>query len=73
MRRFLDLSDEQKRQAMLIVAKTAKVPVQAVEKDVWVTNILQAVFSMPIRDCVVFNGGTSLRAWNLIERFKSVC
>lgn len=71
MRRFLDLSDEQKRQAMLIVAKTAKVPVQAVEKDVWVTNILQAVFSMPIRDCVVFKGGTSLsKAWNLIERFS---
>lgn len=43
---------------------------QVIEKDLWVTNILQAVFTMPIKEHIIFKGGTSLsKAWNLIDRF----
>lgn len=43
---------------------------QVIEKDLWVINILQAVFTMPIKERLIFKGGTSLsKAWNLIDRF----
>lgn len=43
-------------------ANKTGLPVQAVEKDLWVTAVLQMVFSLPIADHLVFKGGTSLRA-----------
>ena len=46
-------------------------PMQAVEKDFWVTVILQAVFSLPVAQHLIFKGGTSLsKAWGLISRFS---
>lgn len=46
-------------------------PVEYVEKDLWVTAILQSVFSLPYADKFVFKGGTSLsKVWNRIERFS---
>lgn len=46
-------------------------PVEAVEKDLWVTAILQAVFSLPYSKMLVFKGGTSLsKVWKRIERFS---
>jgi hypothetical protein len=59
---------------LFIIRTTADkvgLPVQAVEKDLWVTTILQLVFSLPFADKLVFKGGTSLsKAWNLINRFS---
>lgn len=44
---------------------------QAIEKDLWVTTTLQALFSLPISEHMVFKGGTSLsKAWRLIDRFS---
>lgn len=44
---------------------------QAIEKDAWVTLILQMLFSSIIREYLVFKGGTSLsKAYKLIERFS---
>lgn len=44
---------------------------QAIEKDLWVTITLQALFSLPISEHLVFKGGTSLsKAWHLIDRFS---
>jgi hypothetical protein len=46
-------------------------PVQTVEKDLWVTTILQIVFSLSFADKLMFKGGTSLsKVWNLINRFS---
>ena len=46
-------------------------PQQAIEKDLWVTTILQIVFSLPCADYLVFKGGTSLsKVWGLINRFS---
>src|SRR5699024_8037753 len=41
------------------------------EKDLWVTAVLQMVFSLPIADHLVFKGGTSLsKVWKVIRRFS---
>jgi predicted nucleotidyltransferase component of viral defense system len=43
----------------------------AVEKDWWVSRILEIIFQMPIAAHLVFKGGTSLsKAWKLINRFS---
>lgn len=45
--------------------------VQAVEKDWWVTTILEALFSLPFADQFSFKGGTSLsKCWGTIQRFS---
>lgn len=44
---------------------------KAIEKDIWVTGILQAVYTLPYADKLVFKGGSSLsKIWNLILRFS---
>lgn len=46
-------------------------PPQAVEKDLWVSSILQVVFTLPFADRIIFKGGTSLsKVWHLIDRFS---
>ena len=53
------------------VANKTGLPVQAVEKDLWVTVVLQTVFSLPIANRLVFKGGTSLsKVWKVIRRFS---
>ena len=43
----------------------------SVEKDLWVTTVLQLLFTLPYADAMVFKGGSSLsKVWNLIERFS---
>lgn len=45
--------------------------VQSVEKDLWVTVVLQLVFSLPVAKHLVFKGGTSLsKVWKVIQRFS---
>ena len=44
---------------------------QAVEKDLWVSAMLQILFSLPCAESMVFKGGTSLtKGWGLINRFS---
>lgn len=43
----------------------------SVEKDLWVTTVLQVLFSLPYAEALVFKGGSSLsKVWNLIDRFS---
>ena len=52
-------------------ANKTGLPVQAVEKDLWVIVVLQIVFSLPIANHLVFKGGTSLsKVWKVIRRFS---
>jgi len=45
--------------------------VQAVEKDWWVTTVLEALFSLPFANQLSFKGGTSLsKCWGTIQRFS---
>ena len=42
-----------------------------IEKDLWVSTILEIIFSMSFADKLVFKGGTSLsKVWGLIDRFS---
>ena len=52
-------------------ANKTGLPVQAVEKDLWVTVVLQMVFTLPVANHLVFKGGTSLsKVWKVIQRFS---
>ena len=53
------------------VANKTGLPVQAVEKDLWVTAVLRALFCLPYANHLSFKGGTSLsKCWHLINRFS---
>lgn len=68
---FLKYTDEQRRQAFLLTAQKKGLPEPIIEKDWWVSQVLNIVFDMEIADQLVFKGGTSLsKGWNLIERFS---
>ena len=46
-------------------------PPQAIEKDIWVSTILQLVYTLPFADKLIFKGGTSLsKVWGIINRFS---
>lgn len=70
MNRYFTLSTEQ--QILLLRQTSAKVglPEQAIEKDLWVTVILQVLFNLPYADKLLFKGGTTLAKAGLIDRFS---
>lgn len=71
MNKFLQLTDSQQKSVYESIAHKVGLPAQVIEKDFWVTAILQTVFALPIANHLVFKGGTSLsKGWKLIERFS---
>ena len=43
----------------------------AIEKDFWVCWMLQRLFESPLRDSIIFKGGTSLsKVYGFIKRFS---
>lgn len=71
MNRFLTLAEAQRRVVFEQTAARIKLPVAAVEKDFWVTETLNILFSLPYADKMVFKGGTSLsKVWGVIHRFS---
>jgi predicted nucleotidyltransferase component of viral defense system len=53
------------------VNRQTGLPLQAIEKDWWVTLALKATFQTLYAKSLLFKGGTSLsKSWNLIERFS---
>ena len=71
MNEFLKISNKRKTNAFEKIAKMLKVVPQTIEKDVWVTAILRALFTLPYAENLSFKGGTSLsKCYNLIERFS---
>lgn len=68
---YFTLTTAQQRTILEQVAIKKALPKQAIEKDLWVTTILQIVFSLPCADSLIFKGGTSLsKVWGLINRFS---
>ncbi len=68
---LLQYTPEQRKQAFLVTAQKKHLPEPIIEKDWWVTHILNLLFSLPFAEQMVFKGGTSLsKAWQLIERFS---
>lgn len=71
MNNYFALPKLQQRQIIEQATLRIKLPVQAIEKDIWVSTILQIIFSLPIAQHLIFKGGTSLsKAWGLINRFS---
>lgn len=72
MNTFLSLSEEQKRDAIMIVANRRGLSPIIVEKDFWVTYILATLFEKSqFRNRLVFKGGTSLaKGYKVIQRFS---
>lgn len=68
---FYNLSQKDRKDIFQQTANKLNLPIIAVEKDWWVVQTLEVIFSLPISKSIVFKGGTSLsKAWELIERFS---
>lgn len=68
---WLKIDDERKKLVYEQVGANENLPPVAVEKDFWVTLVLQSVFELEHAESIVFKGGTSLsKGWNLIQRFS---
>ncbi len=68
---YFELTTAQQRTILEQAAIKQGLPKQAIEKDLWVTAILQILFSLPCAESLVFKGGTSLsKVWKLISRFS---
>ena len=71
MNDFLALSPAQRKRVFESVAHSVPLPANALEKDFWVSALLQVLFALPMAKNFVFKGGTSLsKGWHLIERFS---
>lgn len=71
MNSFLKLSDSQRTLVIEQCSNKIGIPAQAVEKDMWVTVILQLLFDSDLKKNILFKGGTSLSKFGrLIERFS---
>lgn len=71
MNKFLTLTEAQRRTVFEQTAIRIKLPVASIEKDFWVTEILNILFLLPYADKMVFKGGTSLsKVWGVICRFS---
>ncbi|MDR0412835.1 MAG: nucleotidyl transferase AbiEii/AbiGii toxin family protein [Dysgonamonadaceae bacterium] len=68
---FLQLTDAEKIEFYKQLHDETNLPQVIIEKDVWVTAVLRALFSLPYSEHLSFKGGTSLsKCYNLIERFS---
>ncbi len=71
MNEWLKLSEKKRIDILNQVNSQTGLPIDAIEKDWWVTITLKAIFSSKYAQHLVFKGGTSLsKAYNLIERFS---
>ena len=71
MNKILTLTEAQRKIVFEQTAVRIHLPVVAIEKDFWVTEILNLLFSLPYAEKMVFKGGTSLsKIWGVIRRFS---
>ncbi len=71
MNNYFTLPDDDKIVFITQTALKVGLPAVAIEKDIWVTAVLQTLFSLPYSDKLVFKGGTSLsKIWGCITRFS---
>jgi len=59
------------KEAVTLTSQKTELKKIFVEKDYWVTYVLQSVFQGPLGSEIVFKGGTSLqKCFNMIQRFS---
>ena len=68
---FLQLPEKEKIELINQMHEETNLPQVIIEKDLWVTALLRALFALPYAGNLSFKGGTSLsKCFNLIERFS---
>ena len=68
---WLNVESQRKRTVYEQVGANEGLPPIAIEKDFWVTLVLESLFEIELAEHMVFKGGTSLsKGWNLIQRFS---
>lgn len=71
MRKFLKADEQVRRVLLSQIGNKMGLSAESVEKDLWVTQVLNALFSLDISDKLIFKGGTSLsKAWGIIQRMS---
>ena len=71
MNEYYSLTDEQKLLVLTNAEAKIGLPAAAIEKDLWVTCLLQLLFSLDLNTDILFKGGTSLsKIGQLIQRFS---
>ena len=71
MNNYLQLTKTEQQTVLMQCKNLMGLPEQAVEKDFWVTVMLQLIFDSDLSKHIIFKGGTSLsKNGNLIERFS---
>lgn len=71
MSHWQNLTIEERQVILNNVARVENLPPAAIEKDWWVTSVLNAVFRTDAASSMLFKGGTSLsKAWHIIERLS---
>ncbi len=71
MKRIISQSAENRKRLYTQIGNQLGLHPISVEKDLWVTTVLQVLFSLPYAESMVFKGGSSLsKVWNLIKRFS---
>jgi hypothetical protein len=68
MNNYFSLTIEEQRQVLQAAEGRIGLPAQAIEKDLWVTTILQIVFTLPFANKLIFKGGTSLSKYIRMEK-----
>jgi predicted nucleotidyltransferase component of viral defense system len=68
---YLDLSREDRLEALGVAATSSGRPVHLLEKDIWVVWALDGLFASALGEHLVFKGGTSLsKGYDVIRRFS---
>ncbi len=68
---FLQLSKQDRCDALGVAADRSGRPTHLLEKDVWVVWALATLYAAPLGEHLVFKGGTSLsKAYHVIRRFS---
>jgi hypothetical protein len=72
MKRFIAMTEVERRDAFEAAASLSGLPAASIEKDFWVTWTLRELFALPEwGPQLTFKGGTSLsKCWKLIDRFS---
>lgn len=69
--KYFEIDDEGKKLFITQTALKTGLPAAVIEKDLWVTVVLQLVFQLPFADRIIFKGGSSLsKTWDLIGRMS---
>ena len=71
MTRWIDNSIADRLYILDHISSLKDITSESVEKDWWVTAVLQCVFELTAAPYMYFKGGTSLsKGWRLIDRFS---